>query len=489
MLYEAYWDMTVYEMLEKMEKSFGEKPLFYFREGAETVIVSYSRFFDDCRRLAAYFAEAGLAGRRVVISGRNTYTQIAAFFAVMAMGAVACPLNFDLPDEELAYALQRLEPACVVYDSQDAAVLETVAAGAGMRRICCTGPAPAAGQTIESLLRTESRRYVFTGRQRPADPAVILMTSGSTSQSKLVVLSHYGVLPHSQVETQKSIFVLPIYHIAGLNILVNDMARGTPVCLSNLRDGTYDIRWYQPKDVFAVPMFVSMLVKQSRSGRMDLSCFQNISSGGAPQDLEATAYLNSLGIFSMSLYGATETAGMVDYSTPAEYKFGSVGKPGPWNEIRVSPTGEVLVRGKNIMLEYLGDPAATAAVLKDGWYHTGDLGRIDEDGFLFITGRIKNIIILPNGENVSPEAVEWRLARCGAIEEAVVCGEDDMIAAHIWCGSSAGEQEEAAVRAFIKQYNQSVPSYYAIRRIHFRTKPFLRTASNKIKRSVNTEQE
>lgn len=481
MLYEAYWDMTVYEMLEKMNRRFGEKELFFYREGKETVEISYARFFSDCQRLAGYLESRGLQGRRVVIDARNTYEQVVSFFAVMSMGAIACPLNFDLPEEEIAFALDRLEPGLLIYDTEDETLMPELAGAREIACICCTG----SDESVRDILRGSGARYAWRGGQTPSDPALILMTSGSTSRSKLVVLPHYAVLPHSEAKTERSIFVLPMYHIAALNILINDMARGTPVCLSNLRNGMYDIEWFRPKDTFAVPMFVSMLVKQSRMGKMDISCFQNISSGGAPQDLEATEYLNSMGIFSMSLYGATETAGMVDYSTPEEYRFGSVGKPGPWNEIRVEEDGEILVRGKNMMLEYFGDEEATRAALRDGWYHTGDVGHMDGDGFLFITGRIKNIIILPNGENVSPEALEWKLAQCGEVEESVVCAEDGMIAAHIWCGADAGAEQEEAVRRFISRYNRTVPSYLAVRRVHFREQPFARTASNKIKRNLD----
>ena len=110
--------------------------------------------------------------------------------------------------------------------------------------------------------------------------------------------------------------------------------------------------------------------------------------------------------FSVRLYGATETSGAVVYSVPGQCRAGSVGKVGPWNEVRLSDKGEILVRGNNLMLGYLDDPKATREALADGWYHTGDIGYIDEDGFLFITGRIKNVIVLSNGENVSPEAIE-----------------------------------------------------------------------------------
>ena len=120
--------------------------------------------------------------------------------------------------------------------------------------------------------------------------------------------------------------------------------------------------------------------------------------------------------------------------------------------------------------------------MADGWYHTGDIGYIDEDGFLFITGRIKNVIVLSNGENVSPEAIEKKLSVCADIKEMIVLGENDRLAAHFWCGEDGGMDAEMRVRAFIAQYNKEVPPYQAIRNLVFRDEPFPKTVTGKIKR-------
>ena len=133
------------------------------------------------------------------------------------------------------------------------------------------------------------------------------------------------------------------------------------------------------------------------------------------------------------------------------------------------------------MLGYLGDEAATKEAFDGDWYKTGDIGKIDEDGFLFITGRIKNIIILSNGENVSPEAIENRIYRCGIIDEAVAYAENDEIHLGVYCEDMNKEKREE-IEEFIKAYNKSVPTYHRIKKIDFRDKPFEKTASNKIKR-------
>lgn len=476
--YRAYWGLTAFGMIEKLEKDYGGRPLFSWRQEGTVRRVTYQEFARDVFRLAAWFESLGLRGKIIVIDGRNTYEQITTLFAAASMGAVAAPLSFDLPLESLGDLLARIAPAALLYDEEDREILPQVTQGLKTRLIPCRE-----GEgSIAAILGSGLPPLIQDGATSPDAPALLLATSGSTSRSKLVLLPHYGLLPHAIMESNRALFVLPMHHIASLCTLVYYLAVGIEVCLSTLGRGLSDFSWFRPTDIFAVPSFLAMAIRRHRAGKLDLSCLTSLSGGGAPENLEHASYLRSLGIFTMSLYGATETAGMVDYATPGCFRPGSLGKIGPWNQVVIAPDGEVLVKGKNVMLRYLDDPEATAQALRDGWYHTGDLGRVDEDGFLYIIGRKTNIIILSNGENVSPEAVEQNLEACKEIAEVVVRGEGDQLAAHIWCGEGAEEAERQRVRDFIARYNRTVPSYYAIRRILFRDDPFPKTASGKVKR-------
>ena len=473
-----YEGKTVSGMLEQMARQYGAQPLFTWKRGGEVRSVSYRHFFQDVQRLAAAFDAAGLRGQPVVISGRNSYEQTVALFAAPSMGAVAAPLCFDLALEDLQDLLRRISPAALVCDEMDEELLPELP----LPESCRVFPCEEGAGSVAGLLEADGALHREQGGS-PEDPALLLATSGSTSRSKLVLLSHAGLLPHAEFSaTRRAAHLLPMYHSASLCALTAFMAQGSEICLSSIGRGMEDIAWFRPENMLVVPSFAALLARQSRLGKADLSCFCAINTGGAQQEEATTAYLEGLGIFSGSLYGATETAGSVDYALPGRYRAGSVGVAGPWNEVRVSPQGEILVKGKNVMLRYLDDPEATAQAMEDGWYHTGDLGYLDGDGFLFITGRIKNIIILSNGENVSPEAVENKLSACPAIAEVVVRGEEDRIAAHIWCGPKDGEALRAQVEKFISRYNRTVPSYHAVRRVEFRDAPFEKTASGKIKR-------
>ena len=417
MIYEDFWGYTVYELLARMAQRFDSQTMLTWKQDGAVYSVTYSEFFRTVGLLAARFEKMGLRGKYVVIDMRNSYEQVAALFAAVAMGSVVAPISFDLPLEDLKDLMNRIGPRALVCDEMDFELLPLLDLPGDCRLISCLEGT----DSVARFLGEEHPLYCQAQDITPDDPALLLATSGSTSRSKLVLLSHYALAPHGEfLPSRRVLHVLPLYHVAGLGGLVAYMAQGSEICLSDLGRGLSDLTWFKPWDIFAVPSFVSLLVRQSRMGRLDLSSCRSISSGGAPQDLEAVRYLNSMGIFSMSLYGATETSGMVDYSVPDCYRFGSVGAVGPWNQIKISPQGEILVKGKTVMMGYLGDPEATAQAMEDGWYHTGDIGHLDEDGFLFVTGRIKNIIILSNGENVSPEAVESKLGQCPAIVEVVV---------------------------------------------------------------------
>lgn len=471
MLYEQYMGLTVYEMTELFAHKYGDSAAISYLEGESVQTVTYNGFLRDVRALGAYFESKNLKGKYIAVGMRNTYNQTVCVFAAMAMGAVAVILNFDLPEDDIHCALQTAEPAVLITDPEDKDF--EFDGKPDMIRL-------SSDSDISHILASDTP-LLSKPDVGASSPAAILMTSGSTSRSKLVVLPQSALLPTGDIESRRSIITFPLYHIGGIKCLINDLSRGAHICLSDFRRGVTDIEWFRPEDAVAIPLLVNTLVKYDKIGLCDISCFKDIHSGGAPQDLESMKYLNSLGIFAASVYGTTETGGINTMFYPDAFKEGSVGRPGPWNEFKISAEGEILVRGANVMLGYLGDEGATSAAFDGEWYRTGDIGRIDDDGYLFITGRIKNIIILSNGENVSPEAIESRIYRCGIIDEAVAYAENDEIHLGVYC-ENMNEQKREEIEKFIKEYNRSVPTYHRIKKTVFREKPFEKTASNKIKR-------
>lgn len=480
MYYENYYGMTVYEMLKKAKDTFGDKILFSYMKKEQIQNVSYQEFWKDVGTVAGHLEALRLKGKYVVLEGKSDYEIVTALYAVISVGAVAAILNLDLPEEEVFDALERIQPAMIISSEDNSDIAEEYAKKYHIYSMLANGSEHK--ESIRSWIKKEGVLYEPDGEQKPEDPALVLMTSGSTSKSKLVLLPHYTFLPTKEFCTERNILVFPLYHVAGIMELTNSVLHGLTLCLSNMREGIRDLEWFCPTELMAVPAFIFLMVKRNRKNLLDLSHYQRITSGGAPQNLEVTEYLNSLGIFSSSAYGTTETSGQVACSTLSAYRFGSVGKPGSWNEVKISENGEILVKGKMVMLEYLGNPKETEEALEDGWYHTGDVGHIDEDGFLYVTGRIKNVIVLSNGENVSPEAIEAQLYHCTDIEEAVVGSQGDTIVAQVYCGELSDEKIRKNVETYIAKYNRTVPSYRCIRKIVFREEAFAKTSSGKIKR-------
>ena len=471
--------LSMYEILMKIKEEYGCSPAFSWWEGDGPKKVTYEELVRHVLTLADFFEEHNLKGKRIVISGVNAYEHVVSMLAAVTMGAAAAMLNFDLGSEILRRDLKKLEPALMICQKEEIVSLEEC----GMNEICPLLYSDSDSEKgIRTILRERNQCYQMKEKVDLETPSLLLRTSGSTGDGKWVILPQRTFWPHDTSPTGKQVLVLPLYHVAVISAIQDNICQGVPLCLSDMSNGIRDIGWFKPKLLLAVPLFLKLLIKKAKQGELDLSCFEIVGSGGTQEDQSITHYLSEQGIFSPSLYGATETMGSVAYSSRELYKKGSIGRIGAWNQVRISEKGEVLVKGSCIMTGYLGDPDGTKKVLKDGWYYTGDSGFIDDDGFLFITGRLKNTIILSNGENVNPETIESALSACQLIQEVLVKGENDMLVAYLWCGEKGDYSAQEQARNFVAAYNRSAPLYCRVRKVVFVDAPFERTESGKVKR-------
>ena len=219
----------------------------------------------------------------------------------------------------------------------------------------------------------------------------------------------------------------------------------------------------------------------ARLHEMGYNCAQSVVCAMAPAiDLDADGAFVLAEGFGAGMGGMTETCGdgIINYEQDEKH-IRAVGKPDDHAEYKLDETGEICIRGGCVMLGYYKDPEATAEVLDaDGWFHTGDLARVDEDGFYYITGRKKNIIILDNGENVSPEELENLLSKCEAVKECIVREKGKKICAVIYCG----EADQQTVRDFITETNRTLPLYKRMSAVEFSTEPLPRTGTGKLLR-------
>ena len=281
--------------------------------------------------------------------------------------------------------------------------------------------------------------------------------------------------------TDRSLMLLPLHHIFGIAatylMLVNGVALG--VCPDFRR--IYDaVNRFRVDFAFLVPALADILA--AKCEQHGVKGLKWILVGGAPISPRTDSRLAALGIRVVTGYGLTETAALYSLAPLGERtRTGSAGKVShlPEVETKVSESGELMVRGPNVMLRYHRAPEETARVLSpDGWFRTGDIGRIDADGFVWITGRAKRTIVLSSGKKIAPEELEGRLLSCPGIAEVVVTGESESrtLTAEIYA-----EIPESDVREAVAAVNRELPIYKRIKRIVVRDTPFPRTSSGKIR--------
>jgi len=491
----------------------GETPdgiAFQYKDKSRLVSVTYAQFCAEADALAAFFYAQGFCDAKIAVLGENSYTWILTYFAAVLSGNVIVPIDKELPTEDMISLLQRCGAKALVYspsyeDVAQAAITDgTIGEAFGMAKL------PA----------------ILKSRNNPApaptdDSAVcaIIYTSGTTGAPKGVMLTQKSLMTDTVAACQNvyiaggSLLTLPLHHTFAFTTSVLAMlVYGVPISINkSLRTFQADMRTYKPQNMFLVPLYVETLYKgiwkaareknkerllrvlikasnllrkcgldlrrklfrsvlEQFGGKLDL-----IVCGGAFLEQRYIDGMEDMGIQVLNGYGITECSPVVAVNRNRWAKPGSIGLPLPCCEVQIQD-GEICVKGSLVMAGYFQDKAATAAAVQDGWFRTGDLGYLDEDGFLFITGRKKNLIILSNGKNVSAEELEAQILQIAGVEEVIVYGEDGHITAEIFSGTPNGIQEEIMV------LNQKLPPYKRIQQVKFRETPFEKTTTRKIKR-------
>ena len=421
--------------------------------------LSWAEYRELIDRAAAALVALGVeTGDRVAILSENRVEWPIADLAVLSAGAIDVPLHAPLSASQVRYQLEHSGAVGVFVSTADQAakVRDSLDHLPNLRWIAAFDPAPAidfgrhqcfswAGLTARGARSVEAvaearRREAALGRD---DLATIIYTSGTTGAPKGVMLTHGNLLSNAEAgaviaaTSAEDVLLswLPYSHIYArtCDLVISAMA-GATLCLAESIDTlTTNLAEIQPSCMSAVPRFyekvwssLAALPAESRPIAIRSifgSRVRHFSSGGAPLPKHVAIGFHEAGLTLMEGYGLTESSPIISFNTPGACRVGSVGRALPGVEIRIAEDGEILTRGPHVMRGYWRDPDATAQVLVDGWLHTGDLGRIDEDGFLFITGRKKDLIITSGGKNVSPSEIERLLVSDPLIEQAIVCGD------------------------------------------------------------------
>ena len=480
----------VYDMVTRcMEQEFPDHvAIRYVAEDGKTVVEKkYREYAQDIRRMVAYLkAEVpDIKGQRIVLLSRNCYEFCVASFGIILAGGVLVTLNQKKTWEELEYELGLVEPALILNDGIDygcRAELE-VAYGPKLRPMDCykdTAPGE------------------LTNCVGHDDLMMLMFTSGTTGRSKGVMLSErnfFSVMrAHVQIGERMMEYkhdpelvvsqytVLPMFHLGAFICLFSWAHGGWALNISgDIRNFYKEIRRMPSQVMAVVPVIMNSLHKDVMRGRKErLGELWVPICSSAMFDPQVMLDMATNGMFVVQTYGATETCGdgIINYAQDAKH-IGAVGQGNDYLDYKLEPDGELCIRGDSIMLGYYKDPEATAAVIdKDGWFHTGDLARVDEDGYYYITGRKKNLIILDSGENLSPEELEGMLEKCPAVQECIVKELGKKIGVVVYCK----KEHQQTVRDFIAQMNRTVPLYKRIGVVEFSETPLPRNGAGKLVR-------
>lgn len=472
-----YKENYVQKLIEQFAADDQNRIALKLYNGKQTEDICYTKLAENILSAAGFLKKDGRSGQHVALMGANSQEWLCAFLAIVASGNIAVPLNHALPVEMLMEQCRQADVTVICGDSR-------FIPGFSDMYPCIP---------YDVLWQNQPMLPEEIVCPDPDVTAVLLFTSGTTGKSKVVELSHANI--ESSLKSSDGIFaepeinrimtVLPMFHIAGIRGTLAMLCRFKTLCIG--RGIMYlfrDMPILMPDYILLVPLMVESLVKiMRRTSALDLrekyigSNLKRICVGGATIDPENCRYLMEQGFVIDSGYALSETTGVGTWGKWDEKHFNTIGKSSDELQCRIVE-GELQFKGAAVMKGYYKDPEATGMVIKDGWLQTGDLGCDDSEGFYYLTGRKKNLIVMANGEKLNPEEMEKHFENCDAIEECRIWyNEQD----HVLCMDVYTHRAED-VRKDIAEYNEKMPLSNHIRRVVFRDAPLERTASGKLVR-------
>lgn len=536
----------------KYKKNPEEKPVKYVEK-------KYSQVVKDVKALATALLDMGFKGKRVALIGENRYEWVISYLAVTCGGMVIAPLDKALPDKEITSLIKRSEVDAVIYEKKHQELFEKLKADSEINLntlICINKDGDTDNETIsfESLL--EKGRKLILEKSKLYDEitidansmSIMLFTSGTTSAAKIVMLSQDNILSnlyayqtHFKINQDDTLLsFLPIHHTfeCSITILYGFYSGATIAFCDGLRYIQANLKEYEVSIFVAVPLVLETMYKKIMKAIADqgktklINTMTKISNGllkvhidirkivfkqiidnfggklrmvlygAASLDKDTIIGLNNFGINSIQGYGLTETSPVLTAEAENKHKPGSIGYPLDNVEIKIDNpdkegVGEILAKGPNIMLGYYKDEKKTKEAFKDGWFKTGDYGYIDDEGFIFITGRKNDIIVLRNGKNVYPQELEFLISKLPYVAECMVFARnesntDTAIVAKIVYNKEVMEKDypdtkkedyEKMIWKDVKEINKTLPTFKHIKKVIVTDEPMLKTTTQKVKRN------
>ena len=553
------------ELLRYAAKEYGSDTAFIVKHknGKEVSYehISFEAFWNRVNQLGTALLKRGMKGKRIATVSKNRVEWMESHFAALGGLGYSVPLDKGLPYEELESSLARSYADVLVFEAAKIADIERLKSEGKtqVQEYICMDELE--GYLSIPQLRAEGEKLLAEGFDEylslPIDKfenQIILFTSGTTSLSKAVLLSHYNLveniyglqLAEDIHRGDVNMAFLPYHHTFGSTGQTLMLACGvTTTYCDGLKYLQKNIVEYKVSVFFCVPLLIESIYKKvmatvKKEGKENtvkfgiaLSKFllkfgidirrkvfktildqlggniRFVISGAAAIDPEAIEGFNNFGIRAVQGYGMTEAAPVITAENHWERKAGSIGRALPGVEVAIDEpdengVGEIICRGPNVMAGYYENEEDTAKTLIDGWLHTGDLGYIDKDGFLFVCGRKKNVIVLKNGKNVYPEEIEVLIAALPYVSENFIFGkprrEDDEKDLALWAkivynpeymkehyGASTPAEAEEVIRRDIDAINDTLPVYKQIFKLVVTDQEMIKTTTGKVKRYEETK--
>lgn len=511
--------MTLRDYVEFISH-YEDKIAYRFLLNGNVTEKTYRQLTDDSRSIASWLAKNQIFGQHIAILGSASYEWITSYLGITMSGNAAVPLDKMLPTEEICNLI-RMGDVSMMFISPEFSrnTDEYMKSSDELKEIISF-----ADTKFQEIVRTEFAELPDIDENSLAE---LIFTSGTTGTGKGVMLSHQNITSNVQGIKQFGIneqspaivmSVLPIHHT--FELTANNLAilyTGESICINDsLENIIRNMQLFKPTLMLVVPMMADLFAKKIKDALNDPvqrkkfeagsdickglkkvginaehqifapihkkfgGRLKRLLVGGAPLRDDTAELLQMIGLEVYQGYGMTETAPVISSNSPViGNKIGSAGKLIPDTEARIKD-GEIQVKSPSVMLGYYKNPEATAEAFDEGWLKTGDLGHFDEEGFLYITGRKKNLIILDNGKNIYPEELEEHLNAIDCIKDSMVYQHKGKICAMIQLVSST--QKETCKEA-VRSLNAKMPTYKKISGITFRAKDFPKTTTMKIKRN------
>ncbi len=525
---------TVKEIIVTGVKKGGDKRQFVFLDkNKKECERSFNQTWSEISAIGTFFYGRGLDGqKKIAIIGENCFEWMIIYYATLVGCNITVPMDAKLPEEDLADQLIRCGCDALVYTDKFIGMVDNFKKYPDMPEMQYFNITDDYADFInegEAALRNGEKAFL-NAEVKPEDLACIAYTSGTTAKSKGVMLTHKNIASNCSSACRAhtgrhAIGFLPLNHTyAWVSALFSSyiLTEWGYLCdgIGNIQG---DLKKYQPYNFSGVPLVVETIYDRiwktaRKTGREDIlkkglkisntlmklgidrrrkifkTIIDNLGGnlnmivcGGANLDPKYEKGMHDFGIEIYNGYGMTECSPAITCNRPGKSKFGSVGVPLDCCEIKIhnpddEGVGEIYVRGDNVTVGYYGDPEATAAAFDGEWFKTGDHGRIDKDGFLFMVGRKKNLICLSNGKNVSPEELEDKLSRIEYVSEVLVFAEKDQICAELFLNEADYPDAKARIKDDINEFNRNMPLFKNIARFELRDTEFPKTTTLKIVR-------